>query len=56
MDTFFPGRVSLFCFVLFSGPIGAALRPAVVAFSVDDAGSVGYLSPSHHFLANLRLP
>lgn len=56
MDTLFPGRVSLFCFVLFSGPIGAALCPAVVAFSVVDAGSVGYLSPSHHFLANLRLP
>lgn len=57
MDTLFPGRVSLF-FVLFCFPVQSERRSSRLwlVFSVVDAGSVGYLSPSHHFLANLRLP
>ncbi len=38
MDTLLPGRVSFFCFVLFSGPIGAVFPSIVVAFRIVDAG------------------
>lgn len=38
MDTALPGCVSFFCFVLFSGPIGAVFSSAAVAFGIVDAG------------------
>lgn len=60
MDTALPDHVSfsffLFCFV-FPGPIGAPFSsPPWSRLGLLMRGSVGYLSPSHHILANLNLP